>query len=77
MRARFSIDPNLRKMESDVLVAYDVELSEYISRTINRMKLTASQQPLSSEEVGRIYDKIQMSNITDSNARSLHVKGIK
>jgi hypothetical protein len=77
MRARFSIDPELRKIESDELVVYDVELSEYIGRKINRIKLTSSQQPLSSDQIRTIYEKILEFNITDPNIRTMHVKGIK
>jgi len=77
MRCRFSIDPELRKIESNELIVYDVELSEYISRKINRLKLISSQQLLASDEVEIILKKIQEANITDSTIRIKHVKAIK
>lgn len=77
MRCRFSIDPDLRKIESNELIVYDVELSEYISRKINRLKLTSSQQPLASDEAELIFKKIQEANITDPTIRIKHVKAIK
>ncbi|HEY0827268.1 MAG TPA: hypothetical protein VGE40_04175 [Bacilli bacterium] len=45
MRCRFSIDPELRKIQSNDLVVYDVELSEFISRKLIRLK-TESPEPI-------------------------------
>jgi hypothetical protein len=77
MRCRFSIDPDLRKIESNELIIYDVELSEYISRKINRLVLTASQQPLNSIEIETLLNKIREANITDSDIKMDHVKAIR
>jgi hypothetical protein len=77
MRCRFSIDPDLRKIESNELIIYDVELSEFISRKINRLGLTSSQQPLNSIEIEIILNKIREANITDSDIRMNHVKAIR
>ncbi|MEK4324637.1 nuclease-related domain-containing protein [Paenibacillus sp. FSL R7-0312] len=38
-RCRSSINPELRKIQSNELVIYDVELSEFISRKLLRLKL--------------------------------------
>lgn len=77
MRCRFSIDPELRKIESNELIVYDTELSEFISRKINRIKATSSKTLLTEPEVQNIYDIIQSSNITDPAIRSEHVAKIK
>ncbi len=77
MRCRFSIDPILRKIESDELVVYDVELSEYIQRKISRIKATSTNPMLSMEEVDAIYQQIQSANITDPSLRMEHVSRMK
>ncbi|MGO4272492.1 nuclease-related domain-containing protein [Paenibacillus sp. TAF58] len=77
MRCRFSIDPELRKIESNELIVYDTELSEFISRKINRINATSSKTLLTEAEVQNIYDIIQSSNITDPAIRSEHVAKIK
>ncbi len=38
MRCRFGIDPELCNIQSDELVIYDVELSEFIDRQLLRIK---------------------------------------
>ncbi|MFB9324494.1 nuclease-related domain-containing protein [Paenibacillus aurantiacus] len=77
MRCRFSIDPDLRKIESNELIVYDTELSEFISRKINRIRATSDKVLLTDAEVQRIYETIQGSNITDPVLRSEHVAKIK
>ncbi|MBB3111837.1 hypothetical protein FHS18_003905 [Paenibacillus phyllosphaerae] len=77
MRCRFSIDPELRKIESNELIVYDTELSEFISRKINRIKATSDKALLTEAEVQNIYDRIQSANITDPALRSEHVAKIK
>jgi hypothetical protein len=74
MRCRFSIDPILRKIESDELVVYDVELSEYILRKINRIQATATSPMLTGEEVDDIIHRLQQANITDPLLRMEHVE---
>lgn len=74
MRCRFSIDPSLREIGSNELVLYDVELSEYIARKVNRMKATGSTETLTSEQIEAIAAVIQQVNITDPEARAAHVK---
>ncbi|MFC5452384.1 nuclease-related domain-containing protein [Paenibacillus aestuarii] len=77
MRCRLSIDSELRKIESNELIVYDTELSEFISRKINRIKATSSKALLTESEVQNIYDIIQSSNITDPTIRLEHVAKIK
>jgi hypothetical protein len=76
MRCRFSIDPDLRQIQSNELVVYDVELSEFISRKLLRLK-TESPEPLFSQvQIESIYDQLIQANITDSKIRKLHVEKI-
>ncbi|MCR2805859.1 nuclease-related domain-containing protein [Paenibacillus soyae] len=73
MRCRFSIDPELRKIESNELVIYDSELSEFINRKLNRIKATTDKAALTEAEVLNIYEIIHSSNITDPALRSEHI----
>lgn len=77
MRCRFSIDPELRKIQSDELVVYDVELSEFISRKLISLKTVSPEPPISAGQIQTIYDHLVQANITDAEIRKLHVDKIK
>ncbi|MNN83883.1 hypothetical protein D3C81_2009790 [compost metagenome] len=77
MRCRFSIDPELRKIQSDELVIYDVELSEFISRKLLRLKAETPEPSISPAQTQAIYEHLLQANITDSEIRKLHVDKIK
>ncbi|MBD2846613.1 NERD domain-containing protein [Paenibacillus sp. IB182496] len=74
MRCRFSLDPDLRKIHSDELVVYDVELSEYIARKLLRLKAELPQRTLSRDEVEAICTKINGLNVDDAKARAEHAR---
>lgn len=76
MRCRFSIDPELRKIQSDELIVYDVELTEFIERKLLRLKAEEALA-LSAEEVKRIYETIRKANIEDPVVRRQHVEKIR
>lgn len=77
MRCRFSIDPELRKIHSDELVVYDVELSEFISRKLLSLKTGTTEPPISAAQIQTIYEHLVQANITDAEIRKLHVQRIK
>lgn len=77
MRCRFSIDPELRKIQSDELIVYDVELSEFISRKLINLKTGSSEPPISAAQIQTIYDHLVQANITDAEIRKLHIDKIK
>ncbi|WP_342476873.1 nuclease-related domain-containing protein [Paenibacillus sp. FSL H7-0350] len=77
MRCRFSIDPELRKIHSDELVVYDVELSELISRKLISLKTVNPDPPISAALAQTIYDQLVQANITDADIRKLHIDKIK
>lgn len=72
MRCRFSLDPELRKIDSDQLVIYDTELSEYIDRKILRIKQTSSMPTYTVEQVKEIYNILSGLHIEDTSIRVLH-----
>ncbi|MFS0726430.1 nuclease-related domain-containing protein [Paenibacillus sp. 1P07SE] len=76
MRCRFSIDPELRKIASDELIVYDVELSEFIQRKITRLKAEQPAPRLTEEQVNAIHARLASVNVTDPAVRALHVEKI-
>lgn len=76
MRCRFSIDPELRKIQSDELIVYDVELSEFISRKLLRLKTENSEPLFSKEQIESIYDQLSQANIVDPKVRNIHIEKI-
>ncbi|WP_340395004.1 nuclease-related domain-containing protein [Paenibacillus sp. FSL E2-0177] len=77
MRCRFSIDPELRKIQSDELVVYDVELSEFISRKLISLKAGTPGSLITTAQVQTIYNHLVQTNITDAEIRKRHVDKIK
>ncbi|CAM3811693.1 NERD domain protein [Paenibacillus vortex V453] len=77
MRCRFSVDPELRKIQSDELIVYDVELSEYIQRKMNRIQAEKVDTVLKEADIQKIYQSLLESNITDSKIRAEHVEKVK
>jgi len=77
MRCRFSIDPELRKIGSDELIVYDVELSEFIHRKITRLKVEQTSPRFTNEEVIFIKNIIAKANITDPLIRAQHIEKVK
>lgn len=73
MRSRFSVDPELRKIQSDELIVYDVELSEYIQRKMNRIQAEKKESDLEESDIQRIYQSLIEANITDPRIRAEHV----
>ncbi|NUU61088.1 nuclease-related domain-containing protein [Paenibacillus agri] len=76
MRCRFSIDPELRQIQSNELVVYDVELSEFISRKLLRLKTETSEPLFSQMQIQSIYDQLSQANITDTEIRKHHIEKI-
>ncbi|RUT30509.1 NERD domain-containing protein [Paenibacillus zeisoli] len=77
MRCRFSVDPELRKISSDELIVYDVELSEFIQRKITRIKAEQPTNLLTDTEINQIYEKLKEANITDPKVRAEHIEKAK
>jgi hypothetical protein len=76
MRCRFSIDSELRQIQSNELVVYDVELSEFISRKLIRLKTESPEQLFTQVQVESIYDQLSQANIKVSAVRKLHIEKI-
>ncbi|HWO97591.1 MAG TPA: nuclease-related domain-containing protein [Bacillus sp. (in: firmicutes)] len=76
-RCTFRVNPELRKIQSNDLIVYDIELSEYITRKLNVLKIQLSAPIFSDEELLHMYNKLQKENITDVKIREKHVELLK
>ncbi|WP_208592340.1 nuclease-related domain-containing protein [Gracilibacillus suaedae] len=77
-RCTFKIeDMDLRKITSNELLVYDVELSDYISRKVAINKHQNVEPFLTEDEVLQIFDQINNVNITDPTLRKQHVETLK
>lgn len=74
MRCRFSVDPELRKIQSDELIVYDVELSEYIQRKMNWIQAEKMDTVLSESDIQKIYQSLTEAYITYLKIRAEHVE---
>lgn len=77
MRCRFSVEPELRQIDSNEFVIYDTELTEFITRKILRMKATAEQPAWQETDLLNMYRVIKEANITDPALRAQHIEGVK
>lgn len=71
-RCTFKVDLEMRKISSNELIVYDIELSEFINRKISVLKLQHHLPIFSAEEIETIYSRIIKANITDSTLREKH-----
>ncbi|QHS22420.1 NERD domain-containing protein [Virgibacillus sp. MSP4-1] len=76
-RCTFKIEPELRKISSDELIIYDLELSEFINRKVRSLKRLHSEPILSEIDIKEIYETLSQENITDSSLRELHVQSLQ
>ncbi len=76
-RCTFKIDQELRKIQSDELVIYDIELTDFINRKIAVLKLQNKNPLLSIIEIERIYNALSKANILYPDTRKQHVDNIQ
>jgi len=77
MRSRFNVDPELRKISSNELVVYDVEVSDYIHRKISRLASEKIAPILDQSQIEEIYSTLRDKDITDKSIRAEHSKNIQ
>lgn len=76
-RAIFSVDPELRKIASNDLIVYDIELTEFIERKINIIKITEKEIKFTSKQIDEMFFTLQQANITDPTIRKAHTEALK
>lgn len=77
-RCTFKIDElDFRKIASNELIVYDVELSEYIHRKLSVLKIHNKKPILNMNEISNIFNAIVDANIEDQVIRDNHVQSLK
>ncbi|WP_226280650.1 nuclease-related domain-containing protein [Cytobacillus oceanisediminis] len=76
-RCIFKVDLNLRKIQSNELIVYDTELSDFITRKQNVLRLLFNAPIYTEEKIQQMYDILSRNNITDKEIREQHIKNIK
>ncbi len=72
-RAVFKVNEELRQMKSNDLIVYDTELSDFIARKCNVLKLI-NPSPIFSDIVIKImHNALERVNVTSPEIRKLHV----
>lgn len=73
-RCTFKVNPELRKIQSNDLIVYDTELSEFITRKLNVLKLLHQKEIFTDDEVLNMYHVLNEKNITDQKVREKHIE---
>lgn len=76
-RCTFKIEEELRKIHSNELVIYDVELTQFINRKVAVLKLQYKKPIFLKNEIETIYNSLLNANITDAAIRKQHIDIIK
>ncbi|WP_031537574.1 nuclease-related domain-containing protein [Bacillus sp. MB2021] len=76
-RCTFKIEEELRKINSNELVIYDVELTEFINRKVAVLKLQYKNPIFMKNDIEKIYNSLSNSNILDESIRKQHIDSIQ
>lgn len=72
-RCELYVEANLRQVDADEFVVYDIKLTEFIERKLIRLK-SEIPNPMSESDIDRIFDQISSQNITDTETRNEHIQ---
>ncbi|WP_226678261.1 nuclease-related domain-containing protein [Mesobacillus jeotgali] len=73
----FKVDLDYRKIVSNELIVYDIELSEFIHRKVSVLKIQHKEPILSEREISMIYDVFSNADIKDPAIRREHEEALK
>ncbi|ESU31945.1 hypothetical protein G3A_14110 [Bacillus sp. 17376] len=76
-RSTFKIDLDFRKIASNELIVYDIELSEFIHRKVSVLKIQHKEPLFSGREISMIYDVFSNADIKDPAIRRTHEQALK
>ena len=72
-RCTINVEDQLRSVQSDELIVYDLKFTEYVQRKIALLKSEVAS-PLSAEVIHAIVEKITAKNVVDPVVRAEHVQ---
>lgn len=73
-RSTFKVNVELRKIQSNDLIVYDTELSEFITRKLSVLQLQHQSPIFSDVNILNMYTKIEETNISDQDIRKKHIE---
>ncbi|MYL59240.1 NERD domain-containing protein [Virgibacillus halodenitrificans] len=76
-RSTFKVGDDYRKIASNELIVYDVELSEFLHRKVSVLKIHHKEPLLSENDIDRIYHAFLNANITDPEMIEKHKHALK
>lgn len=76
-RSTFKVDLDYRKIQSNELIVYDIELSEFIHRKVSVLKIQHKEPLLSEREISVISDVYFKADIKDPAIRREHEQALK
>jgi hypothetical protein len=66
-RCTFKVDLDYRKIASNELIVYDIELSEFIHRKVSVLTVKHNEPLLTEQDIISIYNSFLNTNITSKN----------
>jgi hypothetical protein len=75
-RCTFKVGLDLRKIGSNQLIVYDIELSEFLYRKVSIEKVHHKEDLLSEKEMEKIHRTFLAANITDPKLRQKHIDAL-
>ncbi|KGP91484.1 NERD nuclease [Pontibacillus chungwhensis BH030062] len=76
-RCTFKVDVDYRKIASNELIVYDIELSEFIHRKVSVLKIHHKEPLLTTEDISAIFSAFSNANITDPKVREKHKQALQ
>ncbi|MBM7572722.1 nuclease-related domain-containing protein [Aquibacillus albus] len=76
-RCTFKVGLDYRKIASNEMIVYDIELSEFIHRKVSVLKIHHKVPLLTKDDISTIYNAFAMANITDPKVREEHKRALK
>ncbi|MFE8701737.1 nuclease-related domain-containing protein [Cytobacillus sp. FJAT-54145] len=76
-RCTFKVDLDYRKIPSNEIIVYDIELSEFIHRKVSLLKINHKEPLLNEADISCIFNAFTKANITDPKVREEHKRELK
>jgi hypothetical protein len=76
-RCTFKVDIDYRKIASNEIIVYDIELSEFIHRKVSVLKIQYKEPLLTESDILTIFNAFSKANITDPKVREEHKNALK
>lgn len=75
-RCTFKVGLDYRKIASNEIIVYDIELSEFIHRKVSVLKIQHKEALLNESDIVTIYKVFSHANITDPKVREEHNRAL-